>query len=106
MKKLFLPLLFSLVLPATFSCSSSRFAGYTLNEADAASALRQMLEIGAREGVNGSFSKDAIMSTLFPEQLRKTLNTLQQLGLTPEIDRFTTTLTTASEKTAERSIPI
>jgi hypothetical protein len=65
-----------------------------------------MLEIGAREGVNGSFTKDAVMSTLFPEQLRKTLNTLQQLGLTSEIDRFTTTLTTASEKTAERSIPI
>jgi hypothetical protein len=106
MKKLLLPLLFSLVLPATFSCSSSRLAGYTLNEADAATAIRQMLEMGAREGVNGSFSRDAIMSTLFPEQLRKTLNTLQQLGLTSEIDRFTTTLTTASEKTAERSIPI
>ncbi|HWJ91986.1 MAG TPA: DUF4197 domain-containing protein [Flavisolibacter sp.] len=106
MKKLFLPLLFSLILPATFSCRATRFGGYTLNEADAASAIRQMLEIGAREGVNGSFSRDAIMSTLFPEQLRKTLNTLQQLGLTSEIDRFTTTLTTASEKTAERSIPI
>jgi len=106
MKKLLLPLLFGLVLPATFSCSSSRLAGYTLNEADAASAIRQMLELGAREGVNGALSRDAIMTTLFPEQFRKTLNTLQQLGLTSEIDRFTTTLTTASEKTAERSIPI
>src|SRR4051812_16447422 len=106
MKKLLLPLLFSLVLPASFSCSSANRLGYSLNEADAASAIRQLLEIGARDGVNGSFTKDAIMSTLFPEQLRKTLSTLQTLGLTSEIDRFTNTLTTASERTAERSIPI
>ncbi len=106
MKKLFLPILLSISIPLAFSCSSTGRLGYTLNEADAASAIRQMLEIGARDGVNGAFTKDAIMSTLFPEPLRKTLNTLQQLGLTNEIDRFTTTLTSASEKTAERSIPI
>jgi hypothetical protein len=104
MKKIFLPLLLAFVIPASFSCSTLK--NYTLNEADAATAIRQMLEIGARNGVNGAFSKDAIMSTLFPESLRKTLNTLQQLGLTNEIDRFTTTLTTASEQTAQRSIPI
>jgi len=104
MKKILLPILFSLILPATFSCRALR--SYSLNEQDAAAAIREMLEIGARDGVNGSFSKEAIMTTLFPESLRKTLNTLQQLGLTSEIDRFTTTLTTASEKTAERSIPI
>ena len=106
MKKLILPFLLSLVIPVSFSCSGTRGLGYSLNEADAAAAIKQMLEIGAREGVNGTFTKDAVMTTLFPEQLRKTLNTLQQLGLTSEIDRFTTTLTTASEKTAERSIPI
>jgi len=106
MKKFLLPLLFSLFIPVAFSCSSTRLAGYQLNEADAASAIRQMLALGAREGVNGSFSKENIMSTLFPESLRKTLNTLQQLGLTPEIDRFTETLGTAAEKTATRSIPI
>lgn len=106
MKKLYLPLLFSLLIPFSFSCSSSRLAGYRLTEADATNALKQMLEMGAREGVQGSFSKDAIMATLFPEDLRKTLNTLQQLGLTSEIDRFTTTLGTAAEKTAHESIPV
>jgi hypothetical protein len=104
MKKLFTPLLFALILPATFSCSALK--NYTLNETDAAAALRQMLEMGARESITGSFSKDAIMTTLFPEPLRKTLNTLQQLGLTNEIDRFTTTLSTAAEKTATNSIPV
>src|SRR3954470_13518010 len=103
MKKLILPFLFAFILPASFSCSSSRFAGYTLNEADAALAIRQLLETGAREGISGSFSKEAIMTTLFPENLRKTLNTLQTLGLTSEIDRFTTTLGTAAEKTASNS---
>jgi hypothetical protein len=104
MKKILLPILFAFILPATFSCGALKNA--TLSEADAAAAIRQMLEIGVRQGVQGSFSKDAIMSTLFPESMRKTLNTLQTLGLLNDLDRFTTTMATASEKTAERSIPV
>lgn len=104
MKKLFLPLLFAFVLPASFSCSGLR--GYTLNEADAATAIRQLLEIGSRDGLSGAFTKDAVMAAVFPEQLRKTLNTLQQLGLTNEVDRFTTTLATAAEQSAARSVPV
>ena len=106
MKKLILPLLISMVIPLTYSCSTLKGA-YSLNEQDAAAAIKQMLEIGARDGITtGAFSKDRIMSTLFPEALRKTLNTLNQLGLTNEIDRFTTTLGTAAEQTATKSIPI
>ena len=106
MKKLILPLLISMVIPMTYSCSTLKGA-YSLNEQDAAAAIKQMLEIGARDGITtGAFSKDRIMSTLFPEALRKTLNTLNQLGLTNEIDRFTTTLGTAAEQTATKSIPI
>jgi hypothetical protein len=84
----------------------NKFGSYALNEKDAAAAIRQLLEMGAREGVKGSFTKETVMSTLFPEPLRKVLNTLQQLGLTNEIDRFTTTLSTASEKAAVNSVPI
>ena len=95
-----------MVIPMTYSCSTLKGA-YSLNEQDAAAAIKQMLEIGARDGITtGAFSKDRIMSTLFPEALRKTLNTLNQLGLTNEIDRFTTTLGTAAEQTATKSIPI
>jgi hypothetical protein len=107
MKKLFTPLLFFfLAIAATvnFSCSSSRLGRYVLTEQDAAAAIRQMLEIGAKDNV--AFTSQGIMDAVFPEQLKKTLNTLQQLGLTSEIDRFTTTLATASEKTAERSVPV
>jgi len=107
MKKVFLPILFAFLLPAFFSCSSLRYGGYQLNEADAAAAIRQLLQIGTKEGsLTGAFSKESIMATIFPEQVRKTLNTLNQLGLTNEIDRFTTTLSTAAEKTATASVPI
>lgn len=106
MKKIYIPL-FILLFPVLFSCgSASKFGSYTLNERDAAAAIRQLLESGTRDGIGGSFSKDAVLSTLFPEPVKKALNTLQQLGLTNEVDRFTTTLSTASEKTAERSIPV
>lgn len=104
MKKLFLPILIAFLLPVSYSCSTLR--NYVLTEQDAVSALRQMLEIGAKSDLQGAFSKDAVMATIFPESIRKTLNTLQQLGLTNEIDRFTTTMSTAAEQTATRSVPI
>jgi hypothetical protein len=104
MKKLFLPILIAFLLPVSYSCSTLR--NYVLTEQDAVTALRQMLEIGAKSDLQGAFSKDAVMATIFPESVRKTLNTLQQLGLTNEIDRFTTTMSTAAEQTATRSVPI
>jgi hypothetical protein len=107
MKKLFIPFLFTFLLPISFSCSSMRFGSYNLTEADAAAAIREMLSLGAKQSnLSGAFSKEAVMATLFPESMRKTLNTLNQLGLTGEIDRFTTTLGTAAEKTATASVPI
>lgn len=104
MKKIFLPVLFAFMLPLSFSCNSLK--NYFLTEQDAAAAIRQMLQLGANGNLQGAFTKDAVMSAIFPEAIRKTLNTLQQLGLTNEIDRFTTTMATAAEQTATRSVPI
>ena len=106
MIRIYLPLLFAFFLPVVHSCSSAQRLGYALNEREAALALRQMLALGARQGGHAVVSKAAIMTTLFPEPIRKTLNTLQQLGLSSAIDRFTTTLSTAAEKTATNSVPI
>lgn len=104
MKKVFLPSLFILLLSFTYSCSTLRYA---LTENDAAAAIRQLLSIGARDNnLAGAFSKETILATLFPEPVHKVLNTLNTLGLTSEIDRFTTTLSTAAEKTATASVPI
>ncbi|HEY0042120.1 MAG TPA: DUF4197 domain-containing protein [Flavisolibacter sp.] len=104
MKKLVLPVLFAFLLPASFSCSTLK--NYALTEQDAAAAIRQLLQVGAQGNFQGAFTKDAVMTAIFPESLRKTLNTLQQLGLTNEIDRFTTTMAAAAEQTATRSVPI
>ena len=103
MKKVIFPVVLALMIPLTYSCSTLR----TLTQQDAISAIRQLLQIGTQESsLRGSFSKEMIMATVFPESVRKALNTLNQLGLTPEVDRFTTTLSMAAENTAERSIPI
>ncbi|MGE5521593.1 MAG: DUF4197 domain-containing protein [Candidatus Dadabacteria bacterium] len=104
MKKLFIPILFAVLIPTSFSCSTLK--NYTLNEADATAAIRQLLSLGTNSSLTGAFSKEMIMATLFPESVRKALNTLDQLGLTSEVDRFTTTLSTAAEASAQRSVPI
>jgi len=106
MKKILLPILFIILLPLTYSCSTLRSI-YTLNETDAASAIKELLSIGARDkNLAGAFNKENVLNTLFPESVHNVLNTLNTLGLTSEIDRFTTTLSTAAEKSATASIPI
>ena len=107
MKKALLPILLIAVLPIIQSCGGLRLGNYMLTEADAAAAIRQMLEFGAKDNfASGAFSKETILTTLFPGTVSKTLQTINQLGLTSEIDRFTTTLSTAAEKSATASIPI
>ncbi|GAB2841664.1 DUF4197 domain-containing protein [Ferruginibacter profundus] len=78
---------------------------------DAENAIREMLSIGTTSGGNllgkkGMISKETLMSALFPEELKPVLNTLETLGLSKEVSRFTTTLGTAAEQTAEKSVPI
>jgi hypothetical protein len=106
MKKLLLPILLILLLPMSYSCGTLKSMGYNLTEADAASAIRQMLDLGTRDNMAGAFTKETILSAMFPEAVSKTLNTINQLGLTSEVDRFTTTLSTAAQKSATASVPI
>lgn len=91
-------------LSISFSCNTLK--NYVLTEQDATAAIKQLLQIGANEDLKNAFSKDVLMAAIFPESIRKTLNTLNQLGLTNEVDRFTTTLATAGEQTAVNSIPV
>jgi Protein of unknown function (DUF4197) len=78
---------------------------------DATSAIKELLSFGTEHGgnllgKNGAFGKQTIMESLLPGDLGKVLNTLETLGLSSEINRFSTTLSTAAEKTAEKSVPI
>jgi hypothetical protein len=66
-----------------------------------------MLLVGTQESnFRGAFSKEVVLSTIFPESVTKVLNTLNTLGLTSEVDRFTTTLSSAAEQAATKSVPI
>lgn len=106
MKKLFLPLILVVMLPFTFA-SCGGLKNYTLTEADATAAIRELLQIGSRDGLNpNAFNKQTILASVFPADVVKVLNTLNTLGLTTEVDRFSTTLATATQQTAERSIPV
>jgi hypothetical protein len=104
MKKLFIPLLFASLMMTLYSCSGMRKLSIT--DADAASALKQMLEVGVRESVNTTFDQRNILASLFPEPVAKTLNTIQQLGVSRDLDRFTETLSLAAQKSTERSVPV
>jgi hypothetical protein len=82
-----------------------------LTAQDAETAIRELLSIGANHGgsllsMKGAISKNTLMEALFPPELSKVLNTLQTLGLSKEVDRFTTTLGAAAGKTAEQSVPV
>ena len=78
---------------------------------DAEMAIREMLSIGSTNGGNvlgkkGMISKEILMSAIFPEELKPVLSTLETLGLSKEVNRFTATLGTAAEATAEKSVPV
>lgn len=104
MKKIYAAAALLFLLPFAWSCAGLK--GLSLSEKDAAAALREMLSVGVQRGLQQGFGKDAVLAALFPEPARKAINTVQQLGLTPEIDRFTTTLGTAAEQSAKTSIPV
>lgn len=77
-----------------------------LSAKDAEDAIREMLSIGTLLSKKDAFSKSTIIEALFPEDIRKVLNTLETLGLSKEVDRFATTLGMAAEQTAEKSVPV
>jgi hypothetical protein len=107
MKKLFIPFLALFVLVAP-SCSTlkSMFPAQ-----DDTAAIRELFSFGTEYGVNllgknGAFSKEALMQSILPKDVDKVINVLETLGLGKEVNRFTTTLSTAAAKTAEKSVPI
>ena len=79
-------------------------ASNILNERDAISAIKEMLTIGANG--NALISKEALMGAILPSEVNNVLSKLQQLGLSKDLDKFTTTLTNAAAQTASSSIPV
>ncbi|RYZ17620.1 MAG: DUF4197 domain-containing protein, partial [Chitinophagaceae bacterium] len=107
MKKLLLPIFALLIFPLLNSCSGSKLLNYTLTEQDAAAAIRELLNAGARNGsVGNAFSKENVVNTVFPSDVAKVFNTLNNLGLSKDLDRFTTSLSGAATASVERAVPV
>lgn len=90
----------------TFSgCDTLKsIATNVLGEADAASAIKEMLTIGSNG--NALISKESLMNAILPSEINTVLNKLQQLGLSKDVDKFTNTLSNAASQTATNSIPV
>lgn len=104
MKKITLS--FSVLMSIFLVWSCAGLKGLGLNEQDAAAALKQMLSLGVSSGIRQGFDKEAVMTALFPEPARKTIRTIEQLGLSPELERFTTTMGAVATQTVTTSLPV
>ncbi len=92
-------------------CSTLQSLTNLLTEVDAAQAIKEALTIGANFGVNslgqkGSFSRDVLLGEILPTEAQKVVKLLDNMGLSSEINRFTSTLDDAAVETVKQSAPI
>ncbi len=78
---------------------------------DAGGAIRELLSFGTQYGGDilskkNAFTKENILQSILPGDAGKILSTLETLGLSKEVNRFSATITTVAEKSAEKSVPI
>jgi hypothetical protein len=107
MKKLLsIGLLFTII-----NCMSCKTIKNLFTAEDAAGAITELLSFGVQYGGSalgqkGAFSKQTLMNALLPGDLGKVVNTLESLGLSSEVTRFSNTLSEAAGATVEKSLPI
>lgn len=107
MKKFYTILFFAFAV----SSSSCNVAKQLFSADDAAGAIKELLSFGTQYGGDllskkNALSKENILQSILPGDAGKILSTLETLGLSSEVSRFSTTLTTVAEKSAEKSVPI
>ncbi len=93
------------------SSSSCNVAKQLFSPDDAAGAIKELLSFGTQYGGDllskkNALSKENILQSILPGDAGKILSTLESLGLSSEVSRFSTTLSTVAEKSAEKSVPI
>jgi hypothetical protein len=82
-----------------------------LSEGDMIMGLKEALTQGLNSGVGalalkGGMNGRDLLSSMLPEGAGKVFNTLSDLGLSSEINRFTNTLGEAASASAKRATPI
>jgi len=103
--------LFAAIALGLSGCSTLQSLTNILSEGDATNAIKEALMIGSNFGANslaqkGSFSKDILLKAILPQEVQKVVQTLDRLGLTTELNRFTNTLDNAAIDAASKSAPI
>jgi hypothetical protein len=100
-----------LFLGFLFSAPSCNTVKQLFSANDASSAIRELLSFGTQYGGDllskkNALSKENILQSILPGDAGKILSTLETLGLSNEVNRFSSTLVTVAEKSAEKSVPI
>lgn len=121
MKKLIYPSLIVLALGAS-ACTATDIqrtvdgvlagtTGAPVTQSEVASGLRQALEVGIKNGANQAaqtdgFYKNSLIRIPFPKDVQRVENTLRQVGLGKEVDKFILTLNRGAEDAAMSAVPI
>lgn len=85
--------------------------GAPVTRDEVASGLKQALEVGIRNGASQASQTDgyfgnSLIRIPFPEDVQRVENTLRQVGLGNEVDKFILTLNRGAEDAAQSAVPI
>jgi hypothetical protein len=85
--------------------------GGAVTQNEVASGLKQALEVGIKNGAGQAsqtdgYYKNSLIRIPFPPDVKKVENTLRQIGLGNEVDRFVMTLNRGAEDAAKSAVPI
>ncbi|MCJ8167609.1 DUF4197 domain-containing protein [Pontibacter sp. E15-1] len=85
--------------------------GTPLTRDEVASGLKQALEVGIKSGSDQAAQTDGyyrnpLIRIPFPEDVQRVENTLRQVGLGNEVDKFVLTLNRGAEDAAKSAVPI
>lgn len=85
--------------------------GIPVTRTEVAAGLKQALEVGIKNGSaqaaqTDGYYKNPLIRIPFPEDVKKVENTLRQVGLGNEVDRFILTLNRGAEDAAKSAVPI
>lgn len=86
-------------------------AGAPVTQNEVASGLKQALEVGIKKGSDQASQTDGyyrnpLIRIPFPEDVQRVENTLRQIGLGNEVDKFILTLNRGAEDAAKSAVPI
>ncbi|MBC5993334.1 DUF4197 domain-containing protein [Pontibacter cellulosilyticus] len=85
--------------------------GGPVTQNEVAAGLKQALEVGIKNGANQAsqtdgFYKNSLIRIPFPKDVQRVENTLRQVGLGNEVDKFILTLNRGAEDAAKSAVPI